>query len=233
MTVLWTRLEYGDTAYVELACEGNKQFVITGTIERRRVDVPTRTEIHEVASAAAAARGLEKRIATFKKKGYDFDKTFERAAPQHDSRGAAKAEREERWTEGRLTFEQRLPEFVQRWRALGFDPFQTFDAQSVRGGITRDHVAAKCLELATAVFGVAFSGRGRDVEAEHGFSRGFAVRQVAAFYRSPSFIAMLARLKLQGRLANHDGAFDFEDLGLHDEVVLLMRALPSSATTTR
>lgn len=132
-------------------------------------------------------------------------------------------ERERMNAAGREHFTAGLPTFVTRWSALGYDATLSF-LEQVKGrrGLHPRWVAGQCLELATEVFGVQFSGRTRSYDEEHGSRQRVGFGQSAPFYRSPSHVLAITLRKLQGRARRTD---DEDSPGLDDEVLLELRRL--------
>lgn len=206
----------GAELYTELAADGAKIFVRSGRDKQE-----PRIEIHELQSAVAAERGVAKRIATLRKRGYLEDGVVSRPIPDSDTRVDRAAERAQRYAEARATFDTQLPRFVSGWRELGFDPFLTF-LEQCRG--TRLHpreVAKQCLNLVAALFDVAFYERTSVYDAEHGSVRPIPPALFVDYYKSPAEVLSIAYGKMRGHSASND---DAGELGMADEVLIRMRS---------
>ncbi|WP_224243147.1 hypothetical protein [Hyalangium gracile] len=193
-------------AVVELATRDNLIFERRG----RRGDEP-RESRKELASAAAAARGIEKRIATLLAKGFLEDGTAAHPEPAVDTRQAERDELEAAMHQRIARFNEALPAFVAAWQREGFDPLLDFIAEAARTrGANRKlptELAERCLTLAADIFHVRFTRLEQGPEGEHARSRSIPIKpmRLAAFYVSPSRVAGIARAKALGLLGAHDG----------------------------
>jgi hypothetical protein len=223
--------EKGDEI-VELATRDNLIFERRG----RKGDEP-RESRKELASAVAAARSIEKRIATLLEKGFSADGTATHPEPAVDMRQAERDELAAARLQNIAQFNEALPAFVAAWQREGFDPRLDFIAEAARPrGASRKpptELAERCLALATDIFNVHFTRLEQGPEGEHGRSRPIPIKPVrlAAFYVSPSRVAGISRAKVLGRLSATDGVsperkeggWDF--YGVDEEVALQITRL--------
>lgn len=209
--------EDDEPRFVELTLQGSTLYVRSG-----RGDEEGRVEIKTLRSEAAARKGLETRIATLKKKGYDFDDPVRRPLPGQSSREANVASQAAKQVEvaQRLTrFEDDCLRFFAAWQAEGFDPLRSFQAEGQRLRTDWNALARRCVTLAAKSFGVFYSER-TIVDEEHGRAGPIGARQLAGFYRDPATVADLAELKILGELRHDDGAFPAAgDRPVHNERV--------------
>jgi hypothetical protein len=178
---------------IELAVEGVVVFERSGTRVKKK----------RLSTEAAARRSLEKRVSALEKLGYLEDGTVE--APRPVTEADTRAQEAE---EGRVLFDELVPQFVAAWEAEGFDFTRTFLEEGRVSKRTAFELTTKCLELASATFKVHFARQQGWVDEEHGGpNRPFGVSRndLAGFYRSPARIAAIAREKLRGRLRRDDG----------------------------
>ncbi len=189
----WHRLLLEDDELIELAVEGVIVFERTGAHVKRK----------QLSTEDAARKSLEKRISALKKLGYLEDGTEQGPQPvtERDTR-AREAE------EGRVLFDQLVPQFVAEWEAQGYDFTRTFIEEGRISKRTAFELATKCLELASTCFKVTFARQQGWVDEEHGGpNRPFGVSRndLSGFYKSPARIAAIAREKLRGKLRRDDG----------------------------
>lgn len=204
----WQRLELvaGARRFVELTAVGRTVYVREG--ER---DGPVSVEIHQLGSPAAAARSLARRIRAVEDRGYSLAAPVRRPLPSRDSR----AESAELLCAGRTRFDAELLGFVREWRALGYEPTQSF-VESVRGSRTHPaEVAEACMALARRIYGVEFTRKTRTFDDEHGSKMSVPRGLRVSFYQSPAHVLAIALRKLQGRSRKTD---DVVGPGLEDEV---------------
>lgn len=213
----------GDELFVELAQTGPTVYVRSGG--RLKAE---REEIKELASEAAATRGVDKRIATLRKQGYLEDGVVSRPAPEPDPepRVSRTAERAQRYAAARAEFDAALPGFVRAWRGLGFDPGLTFLSQCRGTKLHPKDVLQRCLELVSGTFGVVFSQRSGTYDVEHGAVRPIPAYLLVEFYKGPAEVLTIAYGKLRGQGGRGD---DVDLPGFADEVLARMKALPGDS----
>lgn len=202
--------------YVELSLDGATLDIATGSRGK-----PARFERTVARSEAAAARGLERRIATLRRRGYLADDTVERALPALPAPGDLDT-LEARHARGLATFKSALPAFLTEWRAQGFSIDVAFAKACVGNTLHPNEVAERCLRLASRTFEVEFVGVTRAFDEAHG-DRSRVTRGLSStFYESPLNVLALALRKLQGHSRTSD---DVEAPGLTDEIAALIRGL--------
>jgi hypothetical protein len=170
----------------------------------------TRHESRVYATAAAAARALEKSIKTLEGKGYLEDEPVEVEVDLQEA-AAARADAKAVSDPLRVVSDECAVEFARAWSARGYKLALTF-VEECRGRPRGTHpaaIAAECLELAEACFGVTFARRTRSADDEHGAIRRVGARQLHEFYEGPLAVAALA----QHRLERGGGDTDDADVG--------------------
>lgn len=218
--ITWQRFvldrDDGAELYTELAWAGATIYVRSG----RNKQEP-RIEIHALKNEVAAERGVAKRIATLRKRGYLEDGVVTRPVPESDTRVDRAAERAQRYAEARATFDEQLPVFINNWRELGFDPSLGFVAQCRGTRLHPREVAKQCLTLVAGLFDVAFYERSATFDEEHGSVRPVPPALFVDFYKSPAEVLSIAYGKLRGHSAWND---DAGEIGMADEVLIKIRS---------
>ncbi|MBX3092808.1 MAG: hypothetical protein KF801_09930 [Cryobacterium sp.] len=183
---------------MDIARDGNILY------ERSRSGITVRKFV----SNESAAKQQARRIEDLTSKGHVAVDTKQEPAtrpPKDQSSSITASIRADGWR----AFHEKLPAFVAALEEAKIDPFRAFAQQGTTG---RDvnAVARDCAEVAQRVFGVTYSHRLAFDHDYAGHSRAIGRASTADFFKTPARVAMIACLKLQGRLSTSDGDYDDE-----------------------
>jgi predicted DNA-binding WGR domain protein len=149
-----------------------------------------RQEARSYATREAAERALEKSVASLLRKGYveDDPVRVEVLASSRDEEAAMRAARRE-------DADAAVSELAAAWTARGYRMTVSF-VEECRGrprGVVPWALAAECLALAEASFGVVFSRRTRALDEEHGRISSIPARRLHEHYDGPLAVVALAQ----------------------------------------